>query len=69
VSDISPRGPRSFRPAERPSLLDPVVKKLEEQGYRADTQTWSVPLKLQDGRKIEVPVREVRLRYVGDRTY
>jgi hypothetical protein len=67
--DVPLRESRPSRPAEQPSLLDPVVKRLEQRGYRSETQTWLLPMELNDGRKIDVPVREVRLRYVGDRTY
>jgi hypothetical protein len=58
-----------LRPAEPPAPLEQVVKRLEQRGYHAETQQRLVSMQLKDGRKIDVPVREVRARYVGDRTY
>jgi anti-sigma factor RsiW len=63
-----PEGP-TLPSAERIAALAPVVKQWEQRGYQAETQTRLVSLKLKDGRKVDVPVHEVRLRYVGDRTY
>jgi anti-sigma factor RsiW len=63
-----PEGP-TLSSAERVAALAPVVKQWEQRGYQAETQTRLVSLKLRDGRKVDVPVHEVRLRYVGDRTY
>ena len=51
------------------AALVPVVKQWEQQGYQAETQTRLASVKLKDGRKVEIPVREVRLRYVGNRVY
>ncbi len=51
------------------AALPDVVKQLEQQGYQAETQTRLVSVKLNDGRKVEVPIHEVRFKYVGDRTY
>jgi anti-sigma factor RsiW len=53
----------------RLAALAPVVKQWEQRGYQAETETRLVSLKLKDGRTVDVPVHEVRLRYVGDRTY
>jgi hypothetical protein len=50
-------------------LLDPLVKQWERRGYRAERQERSMSLELQDGRRLEIPVHEVRLQYVADRTY
>lgn len=49
--------------------IRPVVTQWEQHGYRAETQTRRASLKLLDGRKVEVPLHEVRLKYVRDRTY
>jgi len=49
--------------------LDPVVRHWEHRGYRAERQTRQISMQLKDGRKLEVPVEEIRIRYVGDRTY
>jgi hypothetical protein len=61
--------PRLPQPTERLTPPDPVVKQLEQHGYRTETQTRVVSMHLKDGRKVDVPVREVRFRYIGDRTY
>ncbi len=56
-------------PVKPPVPLDPVVKQWEQRGYQAETQKRVISMELKDGRKVNVPVQEVRLRYVGDRTY
>jgi anti-sigma factor RsiW len=60
---------RPSEPGAPPTLLDPVVKQWEQRGYRAERQDRRVSLELKDGRRLDVPVHEVRLRYVGGRTY
>jgi hypothetical protein len=55
--------------AESGTALEPVVKRWEQRGYRAESQKRSVSVALKDGRKVDVPVREVRFQYVGGRTY
>jgi anti-sigma factor RsiW len=67
--DPATREPRPSRPAEQPASIETVVKRLEQQGYHAETQKRLVSMQLKDGRKIDVPVREFRLRYVGGRTF
>lgn len=60
------------RPASLPSAtapLETVVKQWQQRGYHTETQKRVVSLELKGGRKVEVPVREVRLRAMGDRTY
>jgi hypothetical protein len=64
--DLATRDPGLSKPAES---IDPVVKQWEQRGYSAETQTRLIPVELKDGRKVAVPVHEVRLRYVGDRIY
>jgi hypothetical protein len=49
--------------------LDPIVKRWEQRGYRAETQKRLVALELKDGRKVNVPIQEVRLHYVGGSVY
>ena len=49
--------------------LEPLVKRLEQRGYRTESQKRSVSVALKDGRKLDVPVHEVRVQYVGGRTY
>jgi hypothetical protein len=48
---------------------DPVIKGLEERGYRAERQRRVVSVELKDGRRINVPVQELRLEHVRGRTY
>jgi hypothetical protein len=67
--ELATQEPKPPRPQEKPAPLDAVVKRLEQRGYQAETQQWLVSMRLKDGKKIDVPVREVRARYVGDRTY
>jgi anti-sigma factor RsiW len=55
--------------ARQPAALAPVIKEWEQLGYRAETQMRLASLKLKDGTQVEVPVHEVRLRYIRDRTY
>jgi anti-sigma factor RsiW len=54
---------------EMPASLDPMVKHWERRGYRAESQQRLMSMELQDGRRLKVPIREVRLQYIGDRTY
>jgi hypothetical protein len=60
---------RPATPAEPPDALEPLVKRLEQRGYRTESQKRSVSVALKDGRKLDVPVHEVRVQYVGGRTY
>jgi hypothetical protein len=85
VQPLTPAGPSATSPtapedhAEGPSppsepgeptaLIDPVVKQWEQQGYQAERQDRHVSVEMKDGRRVDVPVHEVRLRYVGGRTY
>jgi anti-sigma factor RsiW len=66
---LAAREPGTSKSPEPPGVVDPVVKQWEQRGYHAETQKRLVSLELKDGRKLNVPVQEVRLRYVGDRTY
>jgi hypothetical protein len=64
--------PQDTPPSKQPApttLASPVLARLEQRGFQAETQRRVVSMELQDGRKLDVPVREVRLRYVGGRTY
>jgi hypothetical protein len=62
--------PPSPEPAtELPESLESVVKLWEQAGYHAETQKHLVSMQLKDGRKADVPVHEVRFRYIGNRTY
>jgi negative regulator of sigma E activity len=56
------------RPAEL-ALLDPILKGWEQRGYSVETERRLVSMKSKDGRKLDVPVQEIRLRYIGNHTY
>jgi hypothetical protein len=60
---------RSRKPGETHVRVDPFVQKMEQRGFRAQTQERLLSMKLKDGRKLDVPVQEVRLWYVRNRTY
>jgi hypothetical protein len=49
--------------------FESVVAFWERQGYTAERQKKLVKVKLEDGRERQVQAQEVRLRFVGDRTY
>jgi hypothetical protein len=62
----------STQPLRAAADVDPLAKdlqKLQQQGYRVETQQRLVSLESKDGRKLKLPVQEVRIRYVGDRIY
>lgn len=56
-------------PAGATAALEHVVKQWAQRGYHAELQKRQVSMELHNGRKLKLPVHEVRLRYVGDRTY
>jgi hypothetical protein len=68
-SDANEGTTRIFRPAEPSGRLRPVVKQWERDGYHAEMQHRRVAMELKDGRRIDVPVQEVRLQYVRGRIY
>jgi hypothetical protein len=51
------------------SALAAAASLPRKHAYQAETQTRLASVVLKDGRKVQVPVQEVRLRYVGNRTY
>jgi hypothetical protein len=46
-----------------------VLKQWEQKGYHAERQKRLVSVELKDGRRLNLPVDEVRLRYIGGRVY
>jgi len=52
-----------------PPLPVPLRRHLERQGYHVEQRSGLVSMELKDGQRFGVPVDEVELRYVGDRTY
>jgi anti-sigma factor RsiW len=60
---------QSAQAPDTPTLLDPLIKKWEERGFRAEWQKRLISMELKDGRKIDVPIKEYELQYIGGRTY
>jgi hypothetical protein len=50
-------------------LPGPIVKRLEREGYQVESRQRLVSMETRDGRRLAVPVDEVRVRFVKDRTY
>ena len=56
--------------AEAPLVLtDPVRRELERQGYHVEQRSGLVSMELENGQSLAVPVDELELRYIGNRTY
>ncbi len=55
--------------AEAAAGIVPIVKNLQQRGYSVETEQRLVSMESKDGRKVKLPVQEVRIRYVGDRIY
>jgi hypothetical protein len=71
VASEAPR-PASVTPGPEPEPLpfsESVVRAWESRGYHVERGARLVSMELPDGRRLAVPVDEVRLRFVGDRTY
>jgi hypothetical protein len=52
------------------SLLSPVVRgRLERRGYEVEQRQALASVRLEDGRRVAVPVAEVKFRFVGGQTY
>lgn len=51
------------------AALNPLLKHWQQQGYSVETQPRLVSIQAKDGRTVNVPVQEVRIRYIGDRVY
>ena len=74
-----------IKPVEAVHSIDPIVKnlqqrgysvetqqlfdKLQQRGYSVETQQRLVSMESKDGRKVKLPVQEMRIRYTGDRVY
>jgi len=57
------------KPAEAAAAIGPIVKNLQQRGYSVETEQRLVSMESKDGRKVKLPVQEVRIRYIGDRIY
>jgi hypothetical protein len=68
---LKPSDQEPVRPVSSPKLepLDTVVQAYERQGYFAERNSRSVKMQLKDGRSLDFPVEEVRLRNVAGKTY
>ncbi len=49
--------------------LEEAIRQLEKKGYRADVQNQLVFVKTPDGRRVEMPIHELTLKYRGKQTY
>jgi hypothetical protein len=61
--------PEPVPPAPSVATLEPLVKEWQRRGYRVEHNPRVVSMELRNGRKLDVPVEEVRLKFVGDRIY
>lgn len=70
-SPEAPRPPIDHRwLAQLPTPLpESVLRQLERSGYQVDQQQVLISMGLDDGDSVALPVNEVNVRYVGDRTY
>jgi hypothetical protein len=50
-------------------LPEPLVRAWEQRGYEVAQSQRLVSMELKNGRRVAVPIDEVRLRFVGHRTY
>jgi hypothetical protein len=57
------------KPLEAVRSIDPIVTKLQQRGYSVETQQRLVSMESKDGRKLKLPVKDLRIRYTGDRIY
>jgi hypothetical protein len=62
---LDPQWLESFPPA----MPRDVISALRESGHEVQQQRQLVPLPLQDGRRLLVPVDQVEVRYVGNSAY
>jgi hypothetical protein len=62
----TPADPRD-QPAVDPT--EPVVRAWESRGFEVERRQRMISLGLDNGRRMTVPVNELRLRYIGDRMY
>ena len=67
VAKQTPPEPR--KPDDPTAVSTTVARAWERRGYEIARSRRLVSMSLKDGRKVSVPVDEVRLKFVGDRTY
>jgi len=68
-ADLATPTPQPRKPGGTLAGVDPFVKTMELRGFRAQTRERLLSMQLKDGRKLEVPIREVTLRDERNRTY
>ena len=57
-------------PTPPPTVADdPLVKRMQELGYRAEHQKRIISVELNDGTQIDVPADEIELQYVRGKVY
>jgi hypothetical protein len=57
------------QPSAPMPMSDPIVARLESRGYHVDRRQRLIAVETQDGRRMTMPIEEVRLQFVGNRTY
>jgi hypothetical protein len=53
----------------RSALPDEMAQLWEQRGYQAERESRVISMELKDGRRLDMPIEEVRVQYIGDRTY
>jgi anti-sigma factor RsiW len=53
----------------RSTLPDEVAQLWEQRGYQTERESRVISMELKDGRRLDMPIEEVRVQYIGDRTY
>jgi hypothetical protein len=66
AAELKPAAPE---PSASSLYAAAVVKTLQKRGYSAERQNTQVTMMLPDGRERKVPAQEIRVQYVGGRTY
>jgi hypothetical protein len=68
---VSPRPePSAIRsPSDSIPIPEHVVREWERRGYQVEQTQRLVSMELRNGRRVAVPIDEVRFRFVGHRTY
>jgi hypothetical protein len=65
-----PTEPEPPAPAPvQPRPADVLVKSWERKGFHVERQQRLASLEVPDGGRHQVPVQEIKLRYIGDRTF